>query len=78
MRNEKAFVLPEYQGYGIGRKLAEKLLEIAKNLGYKTMKLDTLERLNSAVGLYKSLDFKATKPYNYNPEEDIIYFEKEL
>jgi tRNA pseudouridine38-40 synthase len=75
---KRLFVIPEYQGYGIGRQLAEKLLEIAKSLGYKKIKLDTLERLKSAVGLYKSLDFNVTKPYNYNPEEDIIYFEKEL
>ncbi len=75
---KRLFVLPEYQGYGIGKLLTETLIEKAKDLKYKIMKLDTLGRLESAVGLYRNLGFKETIPYNVNPEDDILYFEKQL
>ena len=75
---KRLFVLPDYQGYGIGKMLAEALLDKAKDLNFKTMKLDTLGRLESAVALYNKLGFEQTNPYNINPEEDILYFEKKL
>jgi hypothetical protein len=34
--------------------------------------------LESAVALYHKLGFELTNPYNVNPEEDILYFEKKL
>jgi GNAT superfamily N-acetyltransferase len=75
---KRLFVLPDYQGYGIGKLLTKKLLNKAKDLKFKTMKLDTLARLESAVALYQQLGFEQTEPYNINPEEDILYFEKQL
>jgi N-acetylglutamate synthase-like GNAT family acetyltransferase len=75
---KRLFVLPDYQGYGIGKMLTESLLAKAKKLNFKTMKLDTLGRLESAVALYHKLGFEQTNPYNINPEEDILYFEKKI
>lgn len=75
---KRLFVLPEYQGYGIGKLLTEALIEKAKELKYIIMKLDTLGRLESAVSLYRNLGFEETIPYNVNPEDDILYFEKQL
>lgn len=75
---KRLFVLPKYQSYGIGKLLTERLLLEAKKLQYHRMKLDTLERLASAVALYRKLGFEETKPYNFNPEGDILYFEKQL
>ena len=75
---KRLYLKSEFQGLGLGRKLAENIMEIAKEKDYKTMKLDTLKRLESAVSLYQKLGFQETQPYNYNPQSDIIYFEKEL
>ncbi len=75
---KRLYIKSAYHGFGFGRKMAEAVIEEAKAKKYKTMKLDTLNRLEAAVGLYRSLDFKQTIPYNYNPEEDILYFEKDL
>lgn len=75
---KRLFVKPEFQGLGLGKQLVNILLEEAKNKGYIKMKLDTLRRLQSANYLYKSLDFIETLPYNFNPEEDIVYFEKAI
>ncbi|RYU93506.1 GNAT family N-acetyltransferase [Emticicia agri] len=75
---KRLYVRPAFQGLGLGKKLTEIILGEAKEKGYKTMKLDTLRRLESANHLYKSLQFIETKPYNYNPEGDVAYFEKAL
>lgn len=75
---KRLFVKPAFQGLGLGKMLANKLMEEAKAKGYTKMKLDTLKRLESANFLYALLGFKETTPYNFNPEPDIVYFEKEL
>jgi ribosomal protein S18 acetylase RimI-like enzyme len=75
---KRLFVKSEFQGLGLGRMLANKLMEEAKNKGYSTIKLDTLRRLKSANNLYASLGFRETQPYNFNPEHDIVYFENTL
>lgn len=75
---KRLYVLPDGQGTGAGRKLCEELLEHAKAMGYKTMLLDSLRRLEAAVALYGKLGFEETAPYNYNPEEDVIYMRRSL
>lgn len=75
---KRLFVLPEALGKGIGKKLAVEIENQAILKGYKVLKLDTLERLKPAVNLYRKTGFVETKPYNYNPEADILYFEKIL
>jgi tRNA pseudouridine38-40 synthase len=75
---KRLYIKPAYQGFGFGKKMALAIMEQAKAKNYKTMKLDTLERLESAVLLYRNLAFNETQAYNYNPENDILYFEKEL
>lgn len=75
---KRLYVRPEFQGLGLGKKLAQIIIEEAQKKDYKKMKLDTLRRLESANYLYKSLQFTETTPYNYNPEGDVAYFEKDL
>ncbi len=75
---KRLYVKPEFQGLGLGKKLTLMLLEEAKNKGYKTMKLDTLKRLQSANYIYHALGFTEIKAYNFNPEVDVVYFEKKL
>ncbi|WP_435355440.1 GNAT family N-acetyltransferase [Emticicia sp. SJ17W-69] len=75
---KRLYVKPEFQGLGLGKKMTQTIIEEAKGKGYKIMKLDTLKRLQSANYLYASLGFRETQPYNYNPESDVAYFEKEL
>lgn len=75
---KRLYILPEAQGTGAGRKLCEQLLTDAKALGYKTMLLDSLRRLEPAVALYKKLGFKEIEPYNFNPEDDVVYMSRAL
>jgi putative acetyltransferase len=73
---KRMYIRPGYQGKGIGKALMEKVLETAATLNYRIIKLDTLSKMSAAVGLYKSFGFVETKPYNYNPHEEVLYFER--
>jgi putative acetyltransferase len=75
---KRLYVLPAYNGLGIGKKLCIHIIEKAQQLGYKKMVLDTLERLQPAYHLYKQLGFVETGAYYPNPLQGVVYFEKEL
>jgi putative acetyltransferase len=75
---KRLYVQESARGLGIARTFSEKLIEVARTKGYHTMKLDTLARLEAATNLYRSLGFQEVKPYNFNPEEDVLYFEMKL
>ena len=71
---KRLFVVPNARRRGIGRKLAMLIKDIAsKQLGYKALYLDTLERLPAAIKLYESLGFARCEAYCYNPEHDAVY-----
>ncbi len=72
---KRLFVRPQFKGQGIGRSLAERIILEAKRLGYQSMRLDTLDTLQAAIGLYESLGFKRTEPYYSNPFPGVVYFE---
>ncbi|MCE9583399.1 MAG: GNAT family N-acetyltransferase [Planctomycetes bacterium] len=75
---KRMFVRPQYRGLGIGRHLAEAVIKEAKRLKFRTMKLDTVPQLAAALVLYKSLGFRATKPYCHNPIKGAIFLSKRL
>ena len=75
---KRLYLRPEARGKGIGRVLANKITEKAKEFGYKKMQLDTLETMKEAISLYKSIGFKEISPYRFNPLEGVIYMEIEL
>jgi GNAT superfamily N-acetyltransferase len=78
---KRMFVYPEYHGKGIGYVLAKAIIDEAKNIGYKTMRLDTSFRQVEALKLYESLGFKKIKPYYDLSEEQknwLVFMEMEL
>jgi|SRR5580765_3922503 len=64
---KRLFVRPAFRRFGIGRVLAEALLDGARRAGYSSMLLDTLDEMESARGLYASLGFVEVAPYYFNP-----------
>jgi GNAT superfamily N-acetyltransferase len=75
---KRLYVRPEFQGIGLGRRLSLALIEAARGLGFSIMRLDTLERLEPAVALYKSLGFTPTGGYYDNPLDGVVYMAMRL
>lgn len=75
---KRLYVTDAAKGKGLGRQLAEAIIEAGTALGYKKMVLDTLDTLTPALRLYESLGFTVSPPYYHNPLQGVIYLERAL
>src|SRR5262249_7586085 len=64
---KRLFVRGAFQGHGLGRALAERAIEWARQAGYERMLLDTLPSMAAAQQLYERLGFRDVPPYRFNP-----------
>lgn len=60
LRIHKIYILPEYQGFGIGKSLVSEAKRIARSNGLTTLNLN-VNRFNNAVDFYKYLGFEIKK-----------------
>jgi GNAT superfamily N-acetyltransferase len=75
---KRMYVHEAARGSGLGRRLAEATLAWAKDAGYHAMRLDTLPKLTAARALYEGLGFTPCAPYNVNPADKVLFYEKDL
>jgi putative acetyltransferase len=76
---KRLYVRPRFRASGIGRMLTNAVISEAKSIGYKKVRLDTVEpTMKNAVGLYRALGFHEIRPYRPNPIEGAMYMELEL
>lgn len=75
---KRLYVRPEFRGKRIGWKLSEMIIEEARKIGYKKMRLDTLSSMTEAISIYRSLGFYDIQPYRYNPFDDAVFLEMDL
>ncbi len=54
----KMYLLPEARGIGLGRKLIELCLEVARKKGFKRIYLETMPELVSAIKMYEKFGFE--------------------
>ena len=76
---KRLYVRPEFRGQGLGRLLAEKLIDEARKIGYRKMRLDTLPgQMDQAISMYRKLGFREIKRYYNNPYEAALFMELDL
>ena len=75
---KRLFVRPEFRGLGLGRQLAESIIDAARMSGYDSVLLDTLDDMEIARAMYEDLGFKEIPPYYHNPLAGAHYLKVEL
>jgi ribosomal protein S18 acetylase RimI-like enzyme len=75
---KRLYVRPAFRRFGLGRLMAQRLLDDARRGGYSSMLLDTLDDMESARGLYAALGFHEIAPYYYNPIPGAHYLKADL
>jgi len=76
---KRLYVRHEFRGKGLGKILAERIIGEAHQIGYKQLRLDTVEPLmRTAVKMYRTLGFREIAPYRPNPIEGALYMEIRL
>ena len=70
---KRMFVLPDFQGTGIGQKLFDTALSFAKEKGYKTIRLNTDKMMNRAHRFYEKNGFHRT-----GKDEERYFYERIL
>jgi GNAT superfamily N-acetyltransferase len=76
---KRLFVRPAHRATGLGRFLAESVIDEARKLGYTHMRLDTIPgKMDKAIALYQSIGFVEIDPYCENPVEGAKFMELNL
>lgn len=75
---KRLFVRQGFRGQGLGRLLAECILDAARQADYTYALLDTLSEMESARSLYEDLGFVEIPPYYFNPIEGAHYLMAKL
>lgn len=75
---KRLYVRPPFRGWGLGRSLAEAVLDAARQAGYACVVLDTLSDMEAARALYEDLGFTEIPPYYHNPIAGAHYLKADL
>lgn len=75
---KRLYVRRAFRRFGLGRQLAQALMDAALQAGYSAMLLDTLDDMEAARELYASLGFEEVPPYYYNPIPGAHYLKADL
>lgn len=75
---KRLYVRPAFRRFGLGRLLAEAILDAARRQGYACVLLDTLDDMEAARSLYEDLGFEEVPPYYHSPMAGAHYLKVEL
>ncbi len=63
---QRMYVPPNFRRKGVGRAIVNRLIDDARSIGYRRLKLESLEFLEAAHLLYRSVGFHKIDPYADN------------
>ncbi len=74
---KRVYVRPEFRGRRVGHAVIQRLIEDARDVGYKFMRLDTIpEKMPDANRIYRALGFYEIPAYYHtNPHANALYLE---
>ena len=75
---KRLYLRASLRGTGAGRTMAARIMDEARAIGYRTMRLDTLPTMRAAIALYETLGFRRIAPYYDNPVPGAIFMERGL
>lgn len=75
---KRLYVRKAFRRFGLGRQLAEAVLDHARTEGYHSVLLDTLDDMEAARALYAELGFEEIAPYYHNPLPGSHYLKVDL
>ncbi len=75
---KRLYVRKAFRRFGLGRQLAEAMLDKSRMAGYQSVLLDTLDDMESARALYAELGFVDIPPYYHNPMSGAHYLKVDL
>lgn len=75
---KRLYVRPAWRGQGLGDRLAQGVIEAAREIGYRRLLLDTLDHMQAARSLYARAGFREIEAYYHNPLPGAVYMERAL
>ena len=75
---KRLYVRPEYRGQHLSHILISRIVEDAKGLGYKHMRLDTFPFMDNAIKLYQKYGFYYIERYNDNTAKTAVFMQLDL
>jgi GNAT superfamily N-acetyltransferase len=75
---KRLYVRPEARSLKLGRRLVERVIDEARQAGYRRICLDTMPGMTAAIGLYTALGFNPIGPYVFNPVEGALFLGLDL
>lgn len=75
---KRLYVRKAFRGFGLGRQLAQAILDEARTSGYSCVLLDTLDDMEAARALYEDLGFEEIPPYYHNPHAGAHYLKADI
>lgn len=71
---KRLYVTEAGRGRGLGTALVQAVVDTARHLGYREMRLDTLDHMHAARSTYRKFGFVPIEPYYSNPLPGATYW----